>query len=196
MKTEKEILELLKFGDENAIRYIFDEYYERLCLYADGIIRNHQAAEDIVEDLFVSVWIHAGNNTINTSIKNYLFKSTFHNCLKYLNKLRAENKSLDQLNYTLKYQESVHPYTSGYPLSNLLVGEIEKKAEDILNSLPDQCRKIYMLNRFEDLNYNEIATRLKITVGTVKTQMSRAFQRFREGLKEYISLVLLIIIFL
>ena len=79
----------------------------------------------------------------------------------------------------------MHHETSGYPLSGLLVSEIEKKAEDILESLPEQCKKIYKLNRLEGLNYPEIAARLKITVGTVKTQMSRAFQKFREGLKEF-----------
>jgi RNA polymerase sigma-70 factor (ECF subfamily) len=195
MKTEKEILELLKKGDEDAIRYIFDAYFESLCLYAEGIIRNHQAAEDIVEDLFVSVWIHAKTNPVNTSIKNYLYKSTYHNCLKYLNKLRTEDKNFEQMSYTLKDQEIIHLYTSGYPISDLMVREIEKKAEDILESLPDQCRKIYKLSRFENLSYSEIAKMLKITVGTVKTQMSRAFQRFREGLKEFIPLIFFVIYF-
>lgn len=187
MTTEKEILELLKKGDEEAIRIIFEAYFEKLCLYAEGIIKNHQAAEDIVEDLFVSVWIHAKTNPVHTTIKNYLYKSTYHNCLKYINKLKAESRNDEYLHYSLKDQEIIHPETSGYPISGLLVSEIEKKADDILESIPEQCREIYKLNRFENLDYPDIAARLKITVGTVKTQMSRAFQRFREGLKEFIS---------
>ena len=194
MKTEKDVLELLKRGDEEAIRYIFDVYYEKLCLYAEGIIRNHKDAEDIVEDLFVSVWTRAKTNPINTSINNYLYKSTYHNCLKYLNKLKAEKRNTEPLSYTLKDLEIINPSVSGYPILNLMAEEIEKKAGDILESLPEQCRKIYMLNRFENLTYPEIASRLKITVGTVKTQMSRAFQRFRDGLKEYISLIIFVIL--
>jgi RNA polymerase sigma-70 factor (ECF subfamily) len=186
MKTEKEILELLKRGDEEAIRDIFEAYFEKLCLYAEGIIKDHQSAEDIVEDLFVSVWIQAKTNPVHTTIKNYLYKSTYHNCLKYINKLKSDNRNAEHIHYALKDQEIIHPDTSGYPISGLLVSEIEKKAEGILQSLPGQCREIYMLNRFENLNYAEIAERLKITVGTVKTQMSRAFHRFREGLREYI----------
>lgn len=187
MKTEREILDLLKKGDEEAIRFIFDEYFEKLCLYAEGIIKDHEAAEDIVEDLFVSVWIQSKSNPVHTAIKNYLYKSTYHNCLKYINKLKAEGRTTEHLNYSLTDQEIIHPETSGYPISGLLKDEIEKKAEEILESLPEQCRKIYILNRHENLNYPEIAEKLRITVGTVKTQMSRAFQKFREGLKEFIS---------
>jgi RNA polymerase sigma-70 factor (ECF subfamily) len=193
MKTEKEILELLRSGDEEAIRYIFDVYFEKLCLYAEGIVRDHQTAEDIVEDLFITVWLRAETNPIQTALPNYLFKSTYNNCIKYLNKLRREAKNVEQLSYVLKDHEIISPLTSAYPLSGLVVLEMEKKAETIFESLPDQCRKIYALNRFEGLSYPEIAAQLKITVGTVKTQMSRAFQRFREGLVEYLSLVLLLL---
>jgi RNA polymerase sigma-70 factor (ECF subfamily) len=194
MKTEKEILELLKKGDEEAVRYIFDVYFEKLCLYAEGIIRDHQAAKDIVEDLFITVWLHAGTNPIHTTLSNYLFKSTYNNCIQYLNKRQAEARNTEQLSYILKDHEIIHPLTDGYPVSGMVVMEMEKKAESILESLPDQCRKIYSLSRFENLSYPEIASRLKITVGTVKTQMSRAFQRFREGLAEFLALVLLLLI--
>jgi len=194
MKTEKEILELLKMGDEEAIRYIFDVYFEKLCLYAEGIIRDRQAAEDIVEDLFITVWLHAETSPIRTALPNYLFKSTFNNCLRYLNKLRAEVRNNESLSYAITDREITDPLTSAYPLSGLVVIEMEKKAERILESLPDQCRMIYSLNRFENLSYPEIAERLHLTVGTVKTQMSRAFQRFREGLIEFLSLILLVMV--
>jgi DNA-directed RNA polymerase specialized sigma24 family protein len=64
MINEKEILQQLQAGSEEAIKTIFDEYYEKLCLYAEGIIRDHQAAEEIVEDLFIYIWLHADSNSI------------------------------------------------------------------------------------------------------------------------------------
>ena len=64
---------------EEKIRALFDEFYERLCLYAEGIVKNHQVAEEIVEDLFVYIWMHAGSIKINYSYKSYLFSS----CLLY-----------------------------------------------------------------------------------------------------------------
>lgn len=86
METEKDILQLLNAGNEDAIKTVFNLYYEKLCLYAESIVRDHDTAEDIVEDLFVYIWINIKRSPINTSLKNYLYKSIYNNCLKYLNK--------------------------------------------------------------------------------------------------------------
>jgi len=96
---------------------------------------------------------------------------------------------MDNYPYYLIDQELLHPVTPDYPISNLILQELEEKASQVLDSLPSQCRRIYDLNRFENLSYSEIAKKLDISVGTVKTQMSRAFQKLREALKEYIPLL-------
>ncbi len=194
MKTEKELFQLLKDGDEEAIKYIFEKYYENLCLYAEGLTKNHQVAEEIVEDIFIHLWINSKNTPIYLSVKNYLYRSTHNNCIKYLNKVKTDKKLIENLHYTLSDHEIIHPLTSDYPMSNLMAKELEDKAEEILEFLPNQCKVIYILNRFENLSYSEIAEKLNITVGTVKTQMSRAFQKFREGLRDYISLILILLL--
>ena len=191
MMTEKELLQLLKDGNEEAVKFIFEKYYESLCLYAESITRNHQVAEEIVEDIFIHIWINAKETSIILSVKNYLYRSTHNNCIKYLNKLKTERKVFDSVDYTLKDYEILHPLNDSYPISTLIAEEMEKKAGEILETLPDQCKEIFTLNRFENLSYSEIATKLNVTVGTVKTQMSRAFHKFREGLKEFLPLLLL-----
>ena len=190
MISDIELLQLLNSGNENAIKQIFDKYYEGLCLYSEGIIKDRQKAEEIVEDIFIYLWVNIKKSPINLSIKNYLYRSTHNNCLKYLNHLKVEKKHIDFSNYTIFDQEILHPLSPEYPISNLIIKELEDKAEKILSNLPKQCKEIYTLNRFENLNYTEIALRLNITVGTVKTQMSRAFQKFRKELKEFIPLIL------
>jgi len=191
MRTEKELLQLLKDGNEEAVKFIFEQYYESLCLYAESITKNHQVAEEIVEDIFIHIWINAKETSIVLSVKNYLYRSTHNNCIKYLNKLKTEKKVFDSVDYTLKDYEILHPLNDSYPISNLIAEEMEKKAGEILETLPDQCKEIFTLNRFENLSYAEIAIKLNVTVGTVKTQMSRAFHKFREGLKEFLPLLLL-----
>jgi len=185
MKNEKELSQLLRDGREEAIKIIFDNYYEELCLYAESIIKNHQAAEEIVEDIFVYIWLHADTAQVITSIKNYLYKSTFNNSLKYLRKMRAEKKLLENLDYTLEDEEIFYPASQLHPLSVIFTDELKAKAVKVLESLPAQCRLIYSLNRYEQLTYSEIAKKLNIAVGTVKTQMSRAFKKFREELREF-----------
>ncbi len=186
MKSEKEFLLLLQNGDENSIKYIFDKYYEGLCLFAESITKDHHASEEIVEDIFVYLWLNASSTQITTSVKSYLYRSVHNNCLKYLDKLKTQRKALDNIHYTLSDKELLHPITPEYPISNLIVKELEEKASQVLESLPNQCREIYMLNRFENLSYSEIAKKMDITVSTVKTQMGRAFQKLREALHEFI----------
>lgn len=193
MRSEEELLLLLKNGDEETIKLIFDKYYEGLCLYAEGLIKNHQLAEEIVEDIFIHLWLNAKNSGINKSLRSYLFRSVHNNCLKYLDKLKTERKSIETLSYTLQDQELLHPVTPDLPISNLIARELEEKANKVLESLAPQCKEIYTLNRFENLSYSEIAKKLNITIGTVKTQMSRAFQKFREDLGEYISLIFIVL---
>jgi RNA polymerase sigma-70 factor (ECF subfamily) len=190
MRNEKELIQLLQDGREEAIKVIFDEYYESLCLYSEGIIKNHQVAEEIVEDLFIYIWLHSKSSPINSSLKNYLYKSTYNNSLKYIRKARQEKKLLKNLDYTLEDEELLYPVSHLHPLSDLFTDELKVKVEKALESLPDQCRLIYSLNRYENLSYSEIAKKLNIAIGTVKTQMSRAFKKFRKELQEFLPLIL------
>jgi RNA polymerase sigma-70 factor, Bacteroides expansion family 1 len=190
MKSDNDLLKLLQEGDESSIKLVFEKYYEGLCLFAESIIRDHQAAEEIVEDIFIHLWLNIDSIAISSSVKGYLYRSVHNNCLKYLSKVKSQKKVFNDLHYSVKDEELLHPLTPSYPISNLIIQELEEKANQVLESLPSQCREIYMLNRFENLSYSEIAQKLDIHVGTVKTQMSRAFQKLREALKEYIPLII------
>jgi RNA polymerase sigma-70 factor (ECF subfamily) len=183
--NEKEIIRLFHEGHEDAFIAIFNEYYEALCLYAESIVKKHEIAEEIVEDLFVYLWLNAKTISFHVSLKRYLYRSTHNNCLKYLDKLKIENKRVEKIHYSFRDIELLRPTSPFQPLSKLILKELEDKADHILKSLPEQCKKIYSLNRFQNLSYSEIAEKLNISVSTVKTQMSRAFKRFHEGLKDY-----------
>ena len=191
MKTEKELLLLLKQGDEQAIRALFDEFYDRLCLYAASYVRNYQVAEEIVEDIFIYLWIKASRIDINTSLKNYLYRSVYNNCIRFINregkavKVPIEEEVLKNMDYL---NASHYPD----PESDLILQELERKAEMIMESLPKQCKEIYFLSRFENMSYSKIAEKLKISAGTVKTQMSRAFQKFREEFGEFLPLLIIL----
>ncbi len=70
--------------------------------------------------------------------------------------------------------------------------ELESKITGIIESLPDRCREIFKLNRFEELKYKEIAEELNISIKTVEVQMSKALKTLRLGLKDYLKLIILI----
>jgi RNA polymerase sigma-70 factor (ECF subfamily) len=189
---ENEILKLLKIDAERAVKIIFDIHYEGLCSYAETILRDQFSAEEVVEQLFIQLWINAKSISILTSVKNYLYRSVHNNCLKYIDK---QNTELKRFNRYIFHDEEILSFVSDeYSLSRIIALELEQKAEQIILSLPDQCRNIYFLSRYENLSYPEIARKLNITVGTVKTQMSRAFQKLRENLKDYLPLFIFILI--
>jgi len=174
MKSERELLQLLNAGNEESIRIIFDEFFDGLCLYAATLTRNFQVAEEVVEDVYIYIWLNSSSIKITSSLKSYLYKSVYHGCLKWL-KSESRQTIRDDMNGISLFQSS--QYID--PESDMIMHELEKKAESILEALPVQCRKIYILSRYENLSYAQIADKLKIRVGTVKTQMNRAYNRFR-----------------
>jgi RNA polymerase sigma-70 factor (ECF subfamily) len=188
MKSDNELVQLLKEGDEKAFELIFHQFFDGLCLFSKSITKNHDISQEIVEEVFVTVWANCKINPVVTSIKSYLYQSVYNNSLKYVSRQHKKHISMDDPDYLLNNRNVMEPLTPDYPIANLIARELEEKAEEVINSLPGQCRQIYLLNRNEDLKYHEIADRLNVTEGTVKTQMSRAFAKLREELKDYLYL--------
>lgn len=178
-KTDQELVELLGTGDENAFEMIFNAYFEKLCLFSESITHDHNVAEEIVENIFLNIWLNCKINPVEKSIKSYLFQSVYNNSLKYNSR---QKKNVIRLDDESDQMQS----SSDYPVDNLITQEINEKAESIINAFPEQCKRIYLLNRNQDLKYHEIAEKLQISVGTVKTQMSRAFEKLRKGLSEFL----------
>ncbi len=185
-------MRLLKTAREDAIQLIFDRYYIDLCLYADSILKDRFASEEVVEELFITIWLKAKDLTILTSLKNYLYRSVHNNSIKYLKKMDTEGKNIEK--FMIHDSSEFYGDESNYQIVDLITKEIEDKANTILLKLPDRCKEIYLLNRYENLSYPEIAEKLNITVGTVKTQMSRAFEKFRIGLKEFLTVLVALLI--
>jgi RNA polymerase sigma-70 factor (ECF subfamily) len=188
---EKEIINLLKSDSEKAIKIIFEVHYEGLCSYAESILKDQFMAEEVVEQLFVYLWMNADSINILSSLKSYLFRSVHNNCLKYIDKHKNESKHFH--NYVFEDEEILSYICDDNFLSKLFANELERKLDDVLQTLPEQCRNIYFLSRYQNLSYPEIAKKLNISTGTVKTQMSRAFQKLREQLKDYLPLFFFII---
>jgi RNA polymerase sigma-70 factor, ECF subfamily len=191
MNQEDDLLKLIRQGDETGVKKLFDMHYANLCVYASSITKNHEVAEEIVEDLFIYLWINAATVNIKVSLKSYLYRSVHNNSIKYLKKQKTKNKVFDH--YQFNDNEILNTGTNETPFEGMITKELGEKAEKILESLPEKCREIYFLNRYNNLSYPEIAAKLNISLGTVKTQMSRAFQKFRNGLSEYITLLFIIL---
>jgi RNA polymerase sigma-70 factor, ECF subfamily len=167
---------------------LFDDYYAMLCLIACDMVKNKQLAEEIVDEVFVNLWLKRKSIDIHTSIRAYLIKSVKNRCINWFEQTKTERSIVDS-KFDINAYDVVN-WSEEYPLGNLLTYELQKKIDESIAALPDQCKTIFLLSRNEELSYEGIASRLSISINTVKTQMKIALSKLRESLKDYLPLMI------
>lgn len=173
---EKRTWEALQRGDESALRCIFDWYYRALLTDAYRLTANKEIARDIVQEVFVEIWKKRERIAVQLSVKAYLRKSVLNRSLNYL---RTRHRLVLDLPDDLPEQ----PDESPQRLADLLeTEEIEAKVRHAIETLPEKCRIIFVLSRFEKMSHKAIASELDISVKTVENQITKAIKTLREAL--------------
>lgn len=185
---ENELIKQLQLGDEAAFEFIFKKHFTGLCLFAEHYVKDPIVAEEIVEDFFCHLWETGKYISINTSLRGFLYKGIYNNSLKHIRHKKVEQKYIEE-QYYFNDKEILEGASTDYPSVNLVIKELEEKITLVVDSLPDQCRKIFCMNRYENKSYQEIADNLGLSINTVKTQMVRALQKLRTELKDYLVLL-------
>ncbi len=180
--TDKKILNRIKIGDIKQFEIVFREYYEMLCQFAIKYVKNIEQSEEVVQDTFYNIWKNRNTLNITSSLKAYLFTAVRNNCLQVL-----RTRSLD-IKYE-NYYKSHYVNESITPSDELNAKELSKVINKALNSLPERCREIFKMSRYEGLKYHEIAEKLSISIKTVEANMGKALKHFRSQLKEYAEVV-------
>lgn len=175
----------LKEGDETAFEMIFKTYYEPLCNYAFTFIFDRDEAEEIVQATFLNFWEKREAIAIETSLKAYLYRAIRNSCLNAIKHTNIKRKHADE---TMFVSDSSHEAVS----QSVIAAELDQKIGDALLLLPEQCRLVFKMSRFEDLKYAEIAEQLNISVKTVENQIGKALRIMREELKEYLPILILL----
>jgi RNA polymerase sigma-70 factor, ECF subfamily len=180
---DKTTLEALRQGDRTVFDALFRAYYEPLCNYACSMTNGDMdAAEDIVQERFLKLWEKRAEMAITYSIKAYLYKMVHNACLNRLRHAKTQTKYM-QYNATHITENPEQPSAGGF--------DVQAHIQKALNTLPEQCRHVFELNRFEDLKYREIAEQLGISIKTVENHIGKALRLLRVELAEYIVSVLL-----
>ena len=177
---EKNIFEKVKKGDIKSFELLFRKYYTILCNYAYKIHKDMDTAEEIVQDLFFNIWEKRHSLTIESSVKSYLFKSTYNRSM-----LLMRHKSV-KTRYE-KYLKDNNGLTESDASEEIVVEELARVIDRTLEELPERSRKIFSLSRFEGLKYQEIAKRLSLSVKTIESNMGKALKLFRKNIKAYLE---------
>jgi RNA polymerase sigma-70 factor, ECF subfamily len=182
---EEILIQRLNQGDQTAFELLFRFYYPGLVTYASQIILDPEDAEEIVQDFFVRLWVDRQNLKNSLSIKNYLFTSVKNRSLNFLKKMQISEKVRKELSYLIENDPL-------YDQDVFITSELQKKIKDSFDKLPPRTHEIFSLSRHIGLTNDEIATKLNLSKRTVETQISNALKIFREELRDYMFLLMLI----
>jgi RNA polymerase sigma-70 factor (ECF subfamily) len=183
MEELKRLQKGLKKGDIEVFEEIYRLYYAPLCFYCLRYVGDMEEAKEIVQGLFLKIWLRKEDLKINTSVKSYLYKSVQNYALNYLKQEQVKKK------YTLD-KEYLPKTSSMNGQQKLEEEELKITIKKAILKLPEKRRRIFELNRFENMKYQQIAEHLSISVKTVEAQMSKSLEFLRKELKEYLPLIL------
>lgn len=179
LKFSINISSRIKSGDENAFEELFFEMVDALVNFAAFFLNDRQLAENVVQDVFITLWEKRESIDTAMNLKSYLFTMTRN---KALNELRK--KGVVYSDEMLMEQIDLNNPTP----DELLEGaETEEQIQIVVNSLPDRCKLVYTLNRSEKMTYREIADHLRISINTVENQMVKALKIIRKHLHNYLT---------
>jgi RNA polymerase sigma-70 factor (ECF subfamily) len=181
MKSQNwKIFKEIREGNLITFENVFRKYYAALCIYANKYTKDLDAAEEVVQELFYKLWEKRDILNISVSLKSYLYRSVYNGCLQYLNHRAIEIKYEDY------YRKQNKEYNNDASEA-LRMQELNEIINNTLNSLPERCRKIFLLNRYEGLKYGEIADKLSLSIKTIEANMGKALKLLRRNLKNYVE---------
>lgn len=190
-EEERELIHLIINRDKKVFEEFYKRYYKQLFAVAYRYVGQAQAAEEIVHDVFITIWNKADQLNIKHSMKSYLFRSVVNSALNLIKKEKMDAAQ------RAKYL-SVHPGELGDEDDAGKDAEeaMLKGLEEALTRLPDRCRQVMYLSRFGKLKQKEIAEQMNISIKTVKNHLTYGFQKLREHMennKEAVIQLLLIL---
>lgn len=176
--SDRELLLLILQQNEDAFTTFYYRYYDLLCRKAYRRIPEEAIVEEIVQDVFVTFWNKADTLDANGNIAAWLY-ATLRN--KVLHHARTEQTRLAYI----KKLEQLQGDMAADAQEKLDLKQTEAEIHTIIQSLPAQCKEAFVLSRYENLSYREIAERMGISVNTVEKHIGKALQILRKGLEDY-----------
>lgn len=173
-------IKLLRSNDPAALRDIFEEHYESVCRTVHRFIKDRSQTEDIAQTVFIKLWEKRDRIDIDVSLPAYIHRMAINEALMHLRKLNRRSET--------ELHDNLPPETTEGVEKEYLQTELQEHITSAIDTLPPKTRTVFMLSRFEDLTYREIADKMDISIKTVENQMGRALRILREKMKGYLSM--------
>lgn len=170
--------------DESAFEQVFKTYFKPLHAYAFTILKDEDEAEEMVQQVFFKLWERTETLSITGSVAAYLYRAVHNESMNYIKHQKVRSTHRLHVAYSMKNE-------SDQASKKIMATELETKLHAAMNDLPEQCRTIFQMSRFDELKYREIADKLDISVKTVENQMGKALKILRARLVDFLALLIL-----
>jgi RNA polymerase sigma-70 factor (ECF subfamily) len=180
--SDLELFRALKAKHSPILEQLYDCYGDLMYSLAWQILRNHQEAEDLIQEVFLNLWRNCTYNPERGSLKNFLMVMVRS---RAIDRLRSQKKTLNMLERSGKEIDARQP--SRVPLDEAASDEIAQRVRAALEDLPDKQRKALEMAYFGGLTQQEISQHLDVSVGTVKSWFRLGFTKLRQSLQDLMS---------
>ena len=177
VQLNNDIMDAFRNGEPPALHSLLKLFYGPLCLFAERMVMDRPAAEDIVGETFIKLWNKRANFETIQNVKAFLYISTRNACLNWLKQAQRDSLSKKQLAYLTSEREE-------FILNEIIRAEVLQEIMQEIERLPEQCGKVLKLSYLEGLKNQEVADLLQISVHTVKNQKARAIQLLKIRLRD------------
>ena len=182
--SEEIVWKRIQQKDKKAFESYYKDNYKRFFLIACKYLKNTVEAEEIVNDIFIKIWEDGNKVTIDSSLKSYIYKAIINKSINAINKNKRDFQIMTDL-YNIG--------NDSYEMRQIEENELKIKLYAAIELLPEQCKRVFKLSRFEELKQQEIADRLGISIKTVKNHITHALKQISKSLDIFLLAVFLLI---
>ena len=181
---ETYLLTALSKGEQSAFNSIFRKYYPILCAYGSRLV-GLEDAKEIAEETMIWLWEHRESHVIETSLGSYLLKCVYRRALNQIR--RNEIKGMADTHFFNEMQEMMQD-ADFYQFQ-----ELSRRIKEAVDALPESYREVFIMHRFQEKTYREIAEQLNIPTKTVDYRMQQALKQLRKDLRDYLPFLVFIL---
>ena len=170
-----------------AFNSLFNRYYAGLCVYCESFVGNRHVSEDLVQDVFVQVWMKRAELQFDDNIRPYLYKSVDNAAIQHLRHQQVKDRYKVQIKTKLAEADCIPFEWVATDVDPAEANELQTLYQQALEELPAQTREIFLCSRERDMKYSEIAELTGLSVKSIEYHISKALDMFRKALKDFFS---------
>ncbi|MCL6267876.1 RNA polymerase sigma-70 factor [Flagellimonas myxillae] len=180
-----------KKGSETAFKSFFDLYHDQIVGFSMQFLGDLDESKNVAQDAFVNLWVNREKVKEPKGVRSFLYTSAKSNCLNLIRHKKVVHKYSDQ--YLRKKERQINQdVLHSMEFDSATLSELETLIQTSIKKLPERCKRVFSMRRFDNKKNQEIAEELSISVKAVEANMTRAMRSLKHSLSNYMTIILLV----